>query len=119
MASMRKKGKSGHYYARFYDRNRTPSRKEVPLRTTRKDIARRRLTKLEGEYERGEYDPWLDQGAGARQALTLAEAKEQFLASKRETVQPRTLDTYDGILSRWIKNCPVGLLLRDVQAGHL
>ena len=29
MASLRKK--SGHYYARFYDRNRRPKRKELAL----------------------------------------------------------------------------------------
>jgi len=49
MASMRKKGKGGHYYARFYDSSRSPKRKEVPLDTTRKKVARR-LVELEEQF---------------------------------------------------------------------
>ena len=43
MAYIRKKGKGGHYYARFYNSSRAPRRKEVPLRTSRKSIDRKRL----------------------------------------------------------------------------
>ena len=56
MASLRKK--SGHYYARFYDSNRSPKQKELALKTTRKSNARSKLVKWEKAYEEGKFDPW-------------------------------------------------------------
>ena len=44
MASLRKK--TSHYYGRFYDRNRSPKRKEITLQITRKDVARQRLNRI-------------------------------------------------------------------------
>ena len=116
MASMRKKGKAGNYYARFYDRNRSPQRKEVPLRTTRKDVARRRLTKLERDFETGEFDPWTaDKKA---EAVSVSEARDAFLSAKSH-LRPRTVQTYRKVLKRWIETLPPGLNLRDVSADHI
>ena len=44
MASLFKQGDL--YYGQFYSQRRTPERRRVPLKTTRKDEARRRLAKL-------------------------------------------------------------------------
>ena len=66
MASMRKK--KGNYYARFYDKRRTPKRKEVPLRTTRKDVARRRLAGQAGS------DLAPLQGHGSRRQFALPQS---------------------------------------------
>jgi integrase len=117
MASMRKKGKGGHYYARFYDSSRSPKRKEVPLDTTRKKVARRRLVELEEQFEAGEFDPWTD--PADRERLTVQEAIGRFLDAKRETVRDSTVDTYEQQLIAWSKTCPPGLTIRTVGPGHL
>ncbi len=117
MASLRKKGKGGHYYGRFYDGRRSPKRKGIPLRTTRQRIARKRLAKLEERYERGSFDPWApDDGP---EVLSVSDAIDRFIEDKEENVRPRTVDTYKGILQRWKKTLPAGLRLRDVQEKHL
>ena len=54
MASLRKK--SGRYYARFYDKRRSP-KKELALGCTRKDVARRKLSDLERRFRDGAFDP--------------------------------------------------------------
>ena len=115
MASMRKK--KGHYYARFYDRRRSPKRKEISLRTTRKDVARRRLSEWERLYERGEFDPWKPVGRGPER-LSVEDAAERFLKA-RSHLRQRTLDTYRGVLRRWRETIPPGLLVADVNASHL
>ena len=117
MGSMRKKGKGGYYYARFYDSSRTPKRKEIPLRTTRKSVARRRLVDLEKQFERGEFDPWTD--PENRDQLTAKEAVEQYLNVKEQSVRDSTLSTYRQQLEAWLSSCPPGLLIRDVQAEEI
>ncbi|NBB86991.1 MAG: hypothetical protein GVY12_12360 [Bacteroidetes bacterium] len=98
MARLRKLGKAGNYFAYFYDSDRSPKEKSVALKTTRKDVARRRLTRLEQEYEEGVFDPWV--GRSGPDPLTLKEAISRFLQAKEGTVQPRTLQTYRGLLTR-------------------
>lgn len=78
MASIRKV--SGNYYARFYDRNQQPKRKTVPLRTSRKDVARRRLTRMERRFENGNFDPWNPDDSAER--LSVVEAVERFLEAR-------------------------------------
>jgi integrase len=116
MASLRKK--SGRYYARFYDKRRTPKRKETSLQTTRKDVARRRLTRLERRHEKGEFDPWKpDSARGGR--LSVVDALERFLESKSH-LRTSTLDTYRQQLERWMElHTAPGLLTRRVQPQHL
>lgn len=114
---MRKKGKGGHYYARFYDSSRSPKRKEVPLDTTRKKVARRRLVELEEQFEAGEFDPWTD--PADRERLIVREAIGRFLEAKREAVRDSTFDTYEQQLTAWSKTCPPGLTIRTVGPDHL
>jgi integrase len=118
MASIRKKGKGGNYYARFYDSSRTPSRKEIPLRTTWKRIARKQLVELEEAYERGEFDPWAP--ATRSEPRTLAEAIQAFLAEKRENVRESTVQGYKSKLEHVERDyTPPGLMLQDVGEGHV
>lgn len=56
MPSLRKK--NGRYYARFYDKRRSPKRKEVALGTTRRLVAEKKRIKLEDAFAEGKYDPW-------------------------------------------------------------
>jgi integrase len=115
MASLRKK--SGRYYARFYDKRRSPKRKEVALGCSRKDVARRRLSEWERLYREGSFDPWQPVGSGPER-LTVEDAIARFMKS-RSHLRPRTQDTYEGILRRWRETLPPGLLLTDVTASHL
>jgi len=115
MASLRKKGK--YYYARFYDSSRSPKRKEVALRITRKSAARKELNRLEEKWEKGEYDPWKE-GAPSEN-LNAAEAVEKFLDYKQGAIRDRTLDTYQQQLEKWVEEIPPGLMLRDVMEEHL
>lgn len=81
MARLRKIGKAGNYFAYFYDRNRSPQEKSYALRTTRKDVARRRFTKIERQYECGEFDPW-HPPEERNEAVSVSEAIERFLKAK-------------------------------------
>jgi integrase len=111
---MRKK--KGRYYARFYDKWRSPKRKEIPLRTTRKDVARRRLTKLEKEWENGIFDPWNPDAGG--EALSLDAAVDKFLES-REHLRPDSQKGYTSALKTLKNRLPASIMLRDVSSGHL
>lgn len=117
MASIRKKGKGGHYYARFYDSSRTPKRKEIPLRTTRKSVARKRIVALEEQFEKGEYDPWAPDDGGAA-PLSLSEAKERFLAHKNH-LRPNTISAYKYALKGLIELTPPGVMLQDVHPAPI
>jgi len=115
MASLRKKEK--YYYARFYDSSRSPQRKEIALRITRKSAARKELNHLEEKWEMGEYDPWKE--GVPTENLNAAEAVEGFLDDKQGAVQNRTHDTYQQQLEAWVEKTPPGLMLQDVMEEHL
>lgn len=114
MASMRKV--NGHYYARFYDRSKSPKRKTYPLKTGRQDVARRRLSELERGYRSGDFDPW--SGGWKRTNATLQEALERFLEG-RSHLKTRTLETYRGIIRRMIEQVPAETLTRDLRSSQI
>lgn len=118
MASLRKI--SGNYYAYFYDKNRSPQRKSVPLQVSLKSAAQKRLKYLEEQWAKGTFDPWADDPFGhAENQMTVTNAVEQFLESKSH-LRSRTLDTYRQQLEAWTDNhTPPGLRLLDVDADHL
>jgi len=116
MASMAKKGKSGYYYARFYDSSRSPKEKTVPLKTKRKPQARDRLSDLEKEYERGEFDPWTDE---KDRNLSARDAVERFLEAKAPDVRQSTVDAYRQQLTAWLSSFPESVGIRAVEARHL
>jgi integrase len=116
MASLRKK--SGHYYARFYDSNRSPKQKEKALRTTRKSVARKRLVKWEEAYEEGDFDPW--RGGWLIENETVPDAVERFLDAKRRAgLQESTVDGYEYKLNNFASHTPTGAMVRDVQLDHV
>ena len=116
MASIRKV--SGNYYARFYDRGRSPQRCSVPLRTSRKDVARRRLHDMERRYEKGNFDPWNPDAS--RKSLTLKEAEEAFMET-RSHLRPETIKSYGSVLRCFRRSDAVSpaLMLKDVSEEHL
>jgi len=116
MASLRKK--SGHYYARFYDSNRSPKQKELALKTTRKDNARKKLVKWEKGYEEGEFDPW--NGGWQRRHETVEDAVEEFLeAKRRDGLQESTVEAYEYKLNAFLEHTPAGAMMRDVQPDQV
>ncbi|PSQ97549.1 MAG: hypothetical protein BRD55_01360 [Bacteroidetes bacterium SW_9_63_38] len=116
MPSMRKQ--SGRYYARFYDRSRSPKRKSWPLRTHRKDVASRKLTELKRAYEEGEFDPW--DGGWQRGNRTVPEAAEAFLETKKEAgLRPNTIEVYHYVLKGLKEHTPPGVMVRDVAPEHV
>lgn len=116
MASMSKKGPGGHYYARFFDSTRSPKEKTVPLKTTRKSIARKELVKLEQAYEKGEFDPWTDD---KDRDISASEAVERFLQQKEQEVRSSTVDTYRQQLEAWIDSLPRPLHIRAIEPHHI
>jgi integrase len=116
MASLRKK--SGRYYARFYDKRRSPKRKELALGTSRKDVARRKLSKLERQYRNETFDPWAPNAEP--DALTLSEAISRFMDS-RSHLREETIKSYRSVLRVWKRTDAVSaaLQLDGVNGSHL
>mgnify|MGYP006269518111 CR=1 FL=1 len=113
--------KSGRYYGYFKNQERTPVEKSVPLDTTRKRVANKRLELLVDRYYEGDYDPWVDRRPTPwRSYITLDKAKASFLEAKSH-LSPRTHDTYKQQLSLWMKRAdlPPTTNLQDVREGDL
>jgi integrase len=116
MATIRKI--RSNYFAYFYERTRSPKRKSWPLRTSRQDVARRRVTELEDAYESGDFDPW--RGGWQYEDVTLDTAIERYLAHKREEVRESTLEQYRLLLRAWEReHAATGQMLRDITPQHL
>lgn len=109
---------NGSYYAYFYDRNRSPKEKSWPLRCSRQDVARRRLSELEEAFADGRFDPWA--GGYTVERVSLSDAIQRFLDAKRGTVRSSTVKKYESKLNHWQRDhTPAGLNLRDVQPKHV
>lgn len=116
MASLRKH--KGRYNARFYDKSRSPKRKEVSLGTTRKSVAEPKLRRLEEAYARGDYDPW--KGGWLVSDKVLADAADAFLESKKQAgLRPNTISVYHYVLEGLKKHTPPGIMVRDVAPEHV
>ena len=116
MASLRKK--SGHYYARFYDSNRSPKQKELALKTTRKDNARKKLVKWQKAYEEGDFDPW--NGGWLVEHKTLSDAADAFIETKENAgLRPNTIEAYEYVLKGLQEHTPPGVNVRDVLPDHV
>lgn len=114
---MRKKGPGGNYYVRFYDTSRDPSQKEIALGTSRKSIARQKVTEWEQEYEKGAFDPWTDPQPST---LLLTEAIADFLEEKENSVKQSTLDGYQSKLEHFARDfAPGDVLLENVAEKHV
>lgn len=116
MATIRKI--RSNYFAYFYERTRSPKRKSWPLRCSRRDVARRRITELEDAYESGDFDPW--RGGWQYEDVSVDTAIERYLAHKREEVRESTVTRYEIVLRQWERE-HVGSehMLRDIAQPHL
>ena len=116
MARLRKLGKSGNYFALFYDPNRRPKEKSYPLKTTRKEVAVKRFARALDDYEHGRLDPW--NPTVTQERLTLQEAADRFLES-RASLRLKTIKAYASALRTLTRALPPGLMLIDVTPEHL
>jgi len=119
MRSVKLKERDGRYYARYYDSDRPEEdpRCYRSLETTRKSVAEKRIVEKRRRFKEGEFDPWT--GSDDAEPLSVLEAKDKFLQAKEAKVTDGTLDTYRQQLEAWIDDCPVGIMLRDVQPDHI
>lgn len=73
------------YYIQFYNAQRKPKRKRVPLKTRTKRKAKKLFRKLEDAYAEGEFDPWVDEWREDQKGdsvQTLSEALELYMTVK-------------------------------------
>lgn len=77
----------GRYYLQFHDDARHPRRRTVALGTSDQEEAQAKKQVLERAFERGLYDPWVDDEPRApkkvRRYLTLRDAADEFVRERR------------------------------------
>jgi len=113
--------RNGWYYAQFYDRTRTPKRKQLPLHTRTRKTALRVLAKLEDQVAEGKLDPWattVDPGLASSSIVTLGEAIAAFLAAKAH-LRPAGLSSYATRLRLFERHVGAGLPLASLQSSHV
>lgn len=100
MASLFKR--NGIYYTEFYDASRVPKSKRFSLKTRSKPEARKRLSDLERDSEKGIFDAWRDDPNNYKRNREVAgpiridEAVTEFLEDKRESGRSEsTLRNYE------------------------
>jgi integrase len=112
MASLYQRG--SRFYAQFHDADRSPSQKQISLKTSNERTANALLYKWERLYERYQKglkdgaDPWHDDMHTAVQpdraeAVAVADAVEQFVDVKEANTSAATARTYKGILGRFAR----------------
>lgn len=122
MASLYKR--NGTYYANFSNAHRDPQQKRFSLKTPKKRVARRRLTKLEDDYHAGEFDPWTDDPWSYNEEpfedLSFQKAVDRFLQQKKdEDCSSHTIRTYREILRLLRKNVGGGLSMSRLSEASL
>ena len=105
-----------HYYGSFYDPTRQPKRKNVALRTTRKEVAEARLRQYELQYAQGMFDPW--NPVENKPALTYDEAGQEFLKDRRH-LRPKTLTAYREALCGLGRYLPPNLPLQATKTANV
>jgi len=114
----------GKYYLQFYDKHRSPQRKRVALKVTRKREAEKHQRRLEDAYRDQEYDPWTDDPftfqKQDKEPQTIEEAMEAFLSAKKEAGRSEnTIRSYRGIIRRLTGRVGADRLLQSVSGADL
>ena len=112
------------YYLQFYDADRKPSRKRVPLRTSRKRLAEKLRRPLEAAYLLGEFDPWRDDprslGRAQDAPQTVSEALAAFLDAKRKAGRAHnTIRAYSDAVGLWSKRIGEGTALKSIRSADV
>ena len=108
------------YYAQFYDRDRRPQRKQIPLRTRTHKTALKLLIALEDEVARGERDPWAraEDAEPAVTYRTLGEAVEAFVRAKAH-LRPASVFSYRTILRLFARDAGGSFEVERVRTKHV
>ena len=122
MASLIKQGAS--FYLQFFDTNRSPQRRKVPLKVTNKRAAKEIERRLLTAYASGKYDPWRDDPRTLREkdkaVPTLSEALSLFLSAKRDAGRSETtIRHYRENVERLRRSIGRDLTVDRVRADHL
>lgn len=99
------------FYIEFYDRDRHPKRKWIPLGTKDKTAAMAKFAAMEQDYARGDFDPWTDKAK--QTGVRLADAKERYLASRQK--RPASLRNDRSVLEALEGTLPLGTLIGHVR----
>ncbi|MEX0723489.1 MAG: integrase [Gracilimonas sp.] len=116
MASLIKQ--HGLYYVQFYNSQRRPKQKRVPLKTRTKQTALKLKRELEDEFATGAYDPWLDdtvsiEGEELSKDSSIKEALDQYIKLKsKKDWRPMTARNTKYVLEDFVRRVgndhPVG-----------
>lgn len=118
---------SGRYYAQFYDADRSPIRKRIPLKTSEKRTAQRLLSRAEDALALGDYDPWrhgreheiFGWEPGPDEDLsTLGKAVNSYLGSCSH-LRPDTQRTYREVLRLFESHVGTDQHVDRLQASHI
>ena len=114
----------GRYYLQFYDKHRSPQRKRVPLKCTRKKEAKKHKRRLEEKYRDQEYDPWTDDPFTLRKKEqkpeTIQEALSAFITVKEAAGRSEnTIRSYRGIIRRLMERAGKDSLLQNLCGEDL
>lgn len=113
MAAFHLRQKGRNYHVEVYDPDRRPKRRWISLRTTRRDVALQKLTKLERDAALGVWDPWAD--AVPEAGVTLADAVGRFLRDRgRSGKSPKTVQSYRKVLDLLARTLPPDLAVDAV-----
>ena len=96
MASIVKSGNK--YYVQFYNKNKTPKRKQIPTETRSFSTARKIAKRLEAEYLLGSYDPWVVEVIEYPTYTLLSEILELYIEEKSKTNWSKTTINTNGQL---------------------
>jgi hypothetical protein len=122
MASLIKQ--HGRYYLQFYDKHRSPQRKRVALKVTRKREAQKYKRCLEEKHRDQEYDPWTDDPFTLRdkdaKPETVQEALSAFISAKEEAGRTENMiRSYRGIIRRLMERTGKDSLLQNLSSEDL
>jgi len=114
----------GRYYLQFYDKHRSPQRKRVPLKVTRKREAKKHKRRLEQKYREQEFDPWTDDPFTLRKKNqkpeTIQEALSAFISTKETAGRSEnTIRSYRGIIRRLMERVGEDSLLQNLSGEDL
>lgn len=121
MSSLVQSKKTKSYYLQFYRDDRSPKRKQVPLKTQSKRAAMKLRSHVDELYLRGEFDPWkttdfvaATQPEVESNVVPLREAIPLFLASRAGRSE-RTVLMYDQMLGLMVRSMPKGIKVHEVN----
>ena len=109
------------WYLQFFESDRKPTRKRVPLRTRDKRLASKLRRSLEAAYLLGEFDPWRDDPRTLERSQdasqTVSEALATFLDAKAKSGRaPNTIRAYRDAVGLWASRIGEETPLHSIRA---